>query len=152
MGPSFRNHRPAADPVQLGSWRFVKGQWRTAKIAAGFDGVVGRAVGQSTAVLLPVRCRLVGFTCSMSSLGAVEPVSGSALRVLVVRQGRTGEPGAPLAIGTVDVGESNVSKDVVAGPVFERGDSVYVRLATDAAWTSTACDPALTLEFEELDA
>lgn len=151
MGPSFRNRSPSPAPSARGPWRFVKGQWRVAKIAAGFDAVVGRAVGQSTAVQLPVRCRLVGFTCSMSSLGTVEPVSGSPLRILVVRQGTTGDADPAVAIGTVDIGESNVSKDAEVALELGRGESIYVRLQTDDAWTSTSCDPAITLEFEEIE-
>jgi hypothetical protein len=142
---------PFPAPAVKAPWRFVKGQWRTAKIAAGFDAAIGRAVGQSTAVQLPVRCRLVGFTCSMSSLGTVEPVSGSALRILVVRQATTGVADAPVAIGTVEVGESNVSKDTSVALELGRGESVHVHLQTDDAWTSTGCDPAITLEFEELE-
>jgi hypothetical protein len=152
MGPSFRNWSPAKVKVAAGAWRFVKGQWRTSNIAAGFDAIVHRAVGQSTAVQVPVRCRLIGFTCSMSSLGTVEPVSGSALRIFAVRQGKTGSADEPVLIGTVEVGESNVSKDAAIAVELDRGDSVLVRLQTDASWTSTGCDPAITLEFEELEA
>jgi hypothetical protein len=130
-----------------GALRWLEGEWRTTNIAANFNAVISRG-GNTIAAQAPMNCKLVGWTCTMDNLGLVNAAAGAALAIKVIRQPLTGSPTSPVQVGSVLVGESNVSKVADVEIAFSAGELVYVHLQTPAGWTSTTCDPTIKLEFE----
>lgn len=141
------------DPVPVGgasrSQRQILGMWRRADMPASSSITVNRATGQSTATQVRRRAKIVGFTATMDTLGAANPAAGSALTLKVIVGSWQGYNKPEVTIGTVDVGESNVTKPSLVEIQLEAGDVVYMLFVTDGSWTSTTCDPAVTLETQE---
>jgi hypothetical protein len=57
---------------------------------------------------------------------------------------------AAVITGTVDIGESTVSKAVATPIDFNAGDTIYPNFTTPAGGTSTACDPTVCLKHLEV--
>jgi lysophospholipase L1-like esterase len=129
--------------------RQITGQWRAVDLAPGRDVVAPRALGETHAVQVRRRCKVVGFTCRLDRAGVPHPVRGSALAVQVVHVTWNGLDRPPVTVGTVEPGESDVSKAAGGNLQLEAGDLAYVRFVTDAAWANPACDVAVELITEE---
>lgn len=138
-------------PSQIGgtATRMV-GDWRRVDMPASTTLLMNRTNGNASSIQTRARGRIVGFNCSMDSLGAANAVTGAPLTVKVIRTSAQGIDFPAVTIGTVDVGESTVHKAVALGVLdFEAGDALYVQVVTTAGWTNLTCDPSIRLELLE---
>ena len=129
--------------------RQITGQWRAVDLAPSQDVIVARALGETNAVQVRRRCKVIGFTCQVGHQGVPVPVRGSALTVQVVHVTRNGMDRPPVTIGTMSRGEHSESKQAAAEIVLEAGDLAYVRYVTDASWSNVVGDVAVELITEE---